>query len=193
MECPSCGANVKDGSKFCEFCGSSITADMKRDQEYVNKAGCPKCGSSNIKFDREKQGEIRGKEGITVVRSTVGFCKDCGYTWHTDGSSTWHTDSSSAQHTTDSSNQSKKKKTWTWLWVLGWLCIPPVPLTILLLRKKDMKPSLRHRIIAVVWIAYLLLGLVANLSDSESSTTENTPDTVAVESNVDTTHTSDKQ
>ena len=61
MKCPNCGADIKDGSKFCEFCGSSITADMKREQEYVNKAGCPNCGSSNITFNREKPGEPAGK------------------------------------------------------------------------------------------------------------------------------------
>lgn len=152
MKCPNCGADIKDGSKFCEFCGSSITANMKRDQEYVNKAGCPKCGSSNIKFDREKQGEIRGKKGTAVVRSTVGFCKDCGYTWHTAGSS----------------NQPKKKK--TWLWVLGWICIFPLPLTILLLRKKDMKPALKYGIIAVAWIIYLIIGLGGNSSDTKTTT-----------------------
>ena len=176
MKCPNCGANIKDGSKFCEFCGSSITANMKRDQEYVNKAGCPKCGSSNIKFDREKQREIREKKGTAVVRSTVGFCRDCGYTWHTAGSS----------------NQPKKKK--TWLWVLGWVCIFPLPLTILLLRKKDMKPAFKYGIIAVAWIIYLLIGLGGNSSDSSSSTTKDTPvvdNTIAVESNVDTTATTE--
>ena len=176
MKCPNCGADIKDGSKFCEFCGSSITANMKRDQEYVNKAGCPKCGSSNIKFDREKQREIREKKGTAVVRSTVGFCRDCGYTWHTAGSS----------------NQPKKKK--TWLWVLGWICIFPLPLTILLLRKKDMKPAFKYGIIAVAWIIYLLIGLGGNSSDSSSSTTKDAPvvdNTIAVESNVDTTATTE--
>lgn len=176
MKCPNCGANIKDGSKFCEFCGSSITANMKRDQEYVNKAGCPKCGSSNIKFDREKQREIREKKGTAVVRSTVGFCRDCGYTWHTTGSS----------------NQPKKKK--TWLWVLGWICIFPLPLTILLLRKKDMKPAFKYGIIAVAWIIYLLIGLGGNSSDSSSSTTKDASmvdNTIAVESNIDTTATTE--
>ena len=176
MKCPNCGADIKDGSKFCEFCGSSITANMKRDQEYVNKTGCPKCGSSNIKFDREKQREIREKKGTAVVCSTVGFCRDCGYTWHTAGSS----------------NQPKKKK--TWLWVLSWICIFPLPLTILLLRKKNMKPALKYGIIAVAWIIYLLIGLGGNSSDSSSSTIKDAPvvdNTIAVESNVDTTATTE--
>ena len=52
-----------------------------------------------------------------------------------------------------------KKKRRTWLWVLGWICIFPLPLTILLLRKKDMKPALKFGIIAAAWIVYFLIGL----------------------------------
>ncbi len=62
MKCPNCGADIKNGYKICEFCDSSITADMKREQEYVNKVGCPKCGSSDIIFNRETQGEVKSKK-----------------------------------------------------------------------------------------------------------------------------------
>lgn len=48
MKCESCGAEIKDGAKFCESCGSQISYEMKRKQEQLNKAGCPKCGSSNL-------------------------------------------------------------------------------------------------------------------------------------------------
>ena len=51
----------------------------------------------------------------------------------------------------------QKEKSKTWLWVLGWICIFPLPLTILLLRKKDMKPVLKYGIIVVAWIVYLLI------------------------------------
>ena len=51
-----------------------------------------------------------------------------------------------------------KKKRRTWLWVLGWICIFPLPLTILLLRKKEMKPALKYGIIAAAWILYLIIG-----------------------------------
>lgn len=153
MKCPSCGADIKDGSKFCDFCGSQITVGMQREREQLNKAGCPSCGSTNVTFNREKQGEIKGKKGTAVVRSTVGVCKDCGYTWHTQ-----------------SSNQPVKKRK-TWLWVLGWICIFPLPLTILMLRKKDMKPAVKYGIIAVAWIVYLLIGLSGGSSDTTSTET----------------------
>ena len=57
----------------------------------------------------------------------------------------------------ESGLESKPKKKKTWLWVLGWICIFPLPLTILLLRKKDMKPALKYGIIAVAWIITGLL------------------------------------
>lgn len=140
MKCPNCGAEIGAGKKFCDNCGSQISYDMQREQEQLNKKGCPQCGSSNVTFNREKQGEVRGKKGTAVVRRTVGVCKDCGYTWYTAG-------------------QAPAKKSNTWLWVLGWIFIFPVPLTILMLRKKDMHPALKYGIIAVGWIVYLLIGL----------------------------------
>ena len=54
--------------------------------------------------------------------------------------------------------QPQPKKRRTWLWVLGWIFIFPVPLTILMLRKKDMKPVLKYGIIAAAWIVYLLIA-----------------------------------
>lgn len=52
--------------------------------------------------------------------------------------------------------QPKKRK--TWLWVLGWIFIYPVPLTIIMLKNKEMNKWLRIGIIAVAWIVYLILG-----------------------------------
>ena len=91
---------------------------MIKEQELLNMSGCPKCGSTNIQFRRENQGEVRGKNYKQVVHRTVGYCKDCGETWYS------------------SSESEMPKKRKTWLWVLGWICIFPVPLTILMLRKK---------------------------------------------------------
>lgn len=140
MKCPSCGAEIGK-SRYCEFCGTQITVDMLREQEQLNKQGCPQCGSTNITFMREKRGEVKGKKGTAVVRSTTGLCRDCGYTWFTD----------------EGNELPKKRK--TWLWVLGWIFIFPVPLTILMLRNKTLKPVIKYGIIAAAWIAYLIIGL----------------------------------
>ena len=46
----------------------------------------------------------------------------------------------------------------TWLWVLGWIFIFPLPLTVLLIRKEDMKPVVKYAIIAAVWVLYFQLA-----------------------------------
>ena len=43
---------------------------------YTNQATCPKCGSSDIRFDY----------GRMIDYDTTGICKDCGYTWVWQGS-----------------------------------------------------------------------------------------------------------
>ena len=150
MKCPSCGAEIGAGQKFCSACGSQISYEMQREQEQLNKKGCPQCGSSNVTFNREKQAEVRGKTGTHVLRRTVGLCKDCGYTWYTAGQA-------QAQ---SSSN--------IWLWVLGWIFIFPVPLTMLLVRQKKMPPALKYGIIAVAWIFYLLICIGANSKNNKT-------------------------
>ena len=149
MRCPNCGAEIGTSDK-CEYCGSTITSDMKKEQEILNKKGCPKCGSTNIKFTRENHGEVNGKKTKKIVHKTVGVCNDCGYTWYLDVA------------------EPKKRK--TWLWVLGWIFIFPVPLTILMLRKKDMKPAIKYGIIAAAWIIYLIIGFGRNSSNKKPST-----------------------
>ena len=41
MRCPNCGAEIGT-SNTCEYCGSTITSEMKKEQEILNKRGCPK-------------------------------------------------------------------------------------------------------------------------------------------------------
>lgn len=154
MKCPNCGAEVNN-TKFCEFCGSQITQDMQKEQEQINKQGCPKCGSSNITFKRENQGEVRDKSSKTVIHKTVGVCKDCGYTWFANGE-----------------NEPKKRK--TWLWVLGWIFIFPLPLTLILVKKKEMNNILKYAIIAVAWIVYLIIAFSG--SGGDSTKTKNASD-----------------
>ncbi len=163
MKCPNCGGEIEPGNLFCGSCGSQISLEMKKEQEQINKVGCPKCGSSNVTFNREKNGEFKGKKGTAIIRSTVGFCKDCGYTWQT-------------------TEQQKKRK--TWLWVLGWIFIFPLPLTIILLKKKNLKPAIKYGIIAAAWVLFLVFVFVyggsGDTSTSQQSTTQNTTVPISV-------------
>ncbi len=146
MKCQNCGAEISSGSKVCEYCGTQISYEERREQELINKQGCPKCGSSNVAFNREKQGELKGKKGTIAIRNTVGVCKDCGYTWKV-------------------TDEGKSKNSKLWLWIIGWICIFPVPLTILMLRKKDIKPVLKYGVIVIAWLFYLLIGFAGMFID----------------------------
>ena len=170
MKCPHCGAEITANSKFCESCGSQISYEMQREQEQLNKQGCPKCGSSNVQFKRENQGEIRGKKSKRVIYNTVGFCKDCGHTWYPETGS-----------------MAPKKNNMLW-WVLGWIFFYPAPLMVLIWRKKntwDIKVKIG--VTVAFWaliLGFYVVAIVSNKSDT--GTTENTVESVSIEQESDT-------
>ena len=158
MKCPNCGAEIGSNNKFCQACGSQISYSMRREQEQLNKSGCPECGSSNVKFSREKQGEYRGKKSNRVVYKTVGFCQDCGYTWYP---STYNT------RRAQSNNNMV-------LWVLGWLFFFPAPVMVLVWRKKntwDIKVKIA--VTVLFWLILIFLFLIPDSDDSSSKSKEN--------------------
>lgn len=160
MKCPNCGAEIGVNSKFCEACGSQITYEMRREQEQVNKQGCPKCGSSNVEFKRENQGEIRGKNAKQIIHRTVGFCKDCGHTWYTS----------------NMESDVPKKNNMLW-WVLGWIFFFPAPVMVLIWRKKNTwNIKVKIAVTVVFWILIFIIGSTNKSSDTSSSST--TSDTV---------------
>ena len=76
----------------------------------------------------------------------------------------------------------KKRK--TWLWVLGWIFIFPLPLTILMLRKKEMNPVLKYGVVAAAWLVYLLIAFAGGGSSSDEKATDKTE--VVVEQTTET-------
>ena len=67
-----------------------------------------------------------------------------------------------AQNTQPRATQTApKKKSNTWLWVLGWIFLFPLPLTILLLRNKTMKAGLKYTLIVLAWLLFFVIGLTA--------------------------------
>ena len=166
MKCPNCGADIDIKSKQCLYCNAFITSEMRKEKEMVLKEGCPKCGSSNIQFKRERQGEIKRKnnkkEKRKIVYKTVGLCNDCGYTWNA---------------TAKGVNYSSEKSSFDWkmlMWVLGWIYIFPVPLMLLLKRNNIWDQKLKKGIIIAAWAVYALFFggsfiLALNSSDNDSS------------------------
>lgn len=169
MKCPSCGAEIGT-SKTCDYCGATISAEMLKEQEQLNKRGCPKCGSTNIEFKRENQGEIRGKNTKRIVHATVGYCKDCGYTWYPNEAS-----------------GTPKKNNMIW-WVLGWIFFFPAPVMVLIWRKKntwDIK--IKIAVTVVFWILIFALGSRNNNATTDTQTT--TTDTQTTTAGTETTNT----
>lgn len=167
MKCKYCGGEIDEKGKTCPFCGSRISLEEQKELEQINKQGCPKCGSTNIEFSREKAGTVKNRKGNqTVLYRTNGLCKDCGHTW-----------------TTNSSKRSR-----TWLWVLGWIFIFPLPLTIILVRNKKIKPWLKFVIIGVAWLIYIIFALVYSSDDSGNSGTT-PPVTTNQQANTNATET----
>lgn len=158
MKCQNCGAEIRSGQKYCEYCGTQITADMQKKQEQLNKKGCPECGSTNVTFTREKEGELKDVDGTTILRSTVGVCKDCGYTWK-------------VEEKKESEPVVKKRK--TWLWILGWIFAFPIPLTILLLRPNNkLDKKIRYALVAILWIAVIVIGKTSKQEENASAKSE---------------------
>ena len=150
MKCPGCGAEIETG-KICSYCGTQISLEMQKEQEQINKKGCPACGSTNIQFSREKQGEVRNKNSKRVIHRTVGFCKDCGHTWYP-----------SAPGNVQKNNSMVP-------WILGWIFFFPAPVMVLIWRKKntwDLKVK-----IAVTVVFWVVLFLYSMLNPNKSSVT----------------------
>jgi len=154
MRCPHCGAETQNS--ICEYCGSEIKQEQNvvPEKRFVNKAGCPSCGSVNIKFTREKTGTVKTKKGSQSVVRTVGLCGDCGYTWYPNQSDAAPT----------------KKK--TWLWVLGWIFIFPVPLTILMVRNKKLNKWVKIGLIAIAWFFYFIIASAGSGQTNEQEITD---------------------
>ena len=160
MRCANCGAEIGN-SKFCTFCGTQISYNMRREQEQINKVGCPRCKSSNIEFQRETQGEISNYNSRYIINKTVGFCKDCGLTWYTDNGNTqlpiWANNNYNPMYPQQIVTSPPPKDNTNW-WVLGWIFFFPAPVMVLIWRKKNTWDKKTKWIVtALFWITLVAL------------------------------------
>ena len=151
--CKFCGSENQDSATVCSSCGGN---------EFKHKCGncgtlfeegnfCPKCG---VKAGaKAKRCPNCGAEYFSAA------CPDCGYTNKVGNTTVVYTDTST--------QPVKKRK--TWLWVLGWILIFPVPLTILMIRNQKLNKWVKIGIIAVAWILYLIIAFAGGSGDSKGS------------------------
>lgn len=135
-------------------------------------------GGSRINISKSGIGYSVGTKGARVTKKAGGGTRTTisapgtGISYVQESGNTKKASSGSSGGGRSSSNSNGPKKRKTWLWVLGWLFIFPVPLTILMLRKKDMEPKRKYGIIAAGWIVYLLIGLIGGAGSSGEGTSK---------------------
>lgn len=144
--CPGCGARLEvDMDRkmaFCSYCGAALPVDDEIQK--IQLDGAEKAG-----YEFEK-----GRQRAQAAQASFQPQQACY-----QPASQPQVPPQPQQASYQPTPQETPKKRKTWLWVLGWICIFPVPLTIIMLSKKDMNKKARYGIIAAGWILYLLLGL----------------------------------
>lgn len=161
--CAYCGTENPDNSVLCTNCGA---------HEFQNK--CNNCGTVF------SEGEYCPKCGVKAGQKPR-VCPNCGREYYSNACPTCgyirgereSINRSAPRPTVNYSEQPAKpiKKRKTWLWILGWIFIFPLPLTILLLRNKKINKVIKIVIIIVAWLFYLLIALSGNSNGSNSNAT----------------------
>ena len=131
--CPGCGAqlNVDAGLKqaTCPYCGNSFPIDDE--VQYVKLDDAEQAGYD---FERGRQ-----KAQAEYASAQAEYASE-----------------RQLQQVYAQTEPPRKRR--TWLWVLGWIFIFPVPLTMLMLRNDKLDKWVRYGIITAAWIVYLLIA-----------------------------------
>lgn len=152
LTCPGCGARLEvDMDRkmaFCSYCGAALP--VGDEIQKVQLDGAEKAG-----YEFEKGRQRAQAEAAQASSQPQQAC------YQPASQSTFQPQvpPQPQQASCQPVPQEPPKKRKTWLWVLGWICIFPVPLTIIMLNKEDMSKKARYGIIAAGWILYLLIGL----------------------------------
>lgn len=151
LTCPNCGARLQiDPDRkqvYCEHCGTKLLVD-----DNVHHIQYDNAEEAGYKFEKGRQ--------RAMAESRMSGSQAMPY-------------QQPQQFRYAQQNPPKKRR--TWLWVLGWIFIFPIPLTILMLRKKDMKPAIKYGIIAAAWIIYLAIGASGNSDNTSAANKETAP------------------
>ena len=151
---------MKIVSMVCPNCGASLQVDA--DQKNLT---CSYCGNGLYVDDEVKHVQYDNAE-------------ETGYQFE-KGRQRAQAEATRVQQQTFNMNFGKPpKKRKTWLWVLGWIFIFPVPLTILMLRNQKLSKPVKIGIIVAAWIVYLIIGPAGGGSgDNKDSSNANTETT----------------
>ena len=139
INCPGCGAlmlvdpDAKQAT--CQFCDAVVPIDDE---------------AMRFQFDNAAQAGYEFEKGRQRARAE--------YEQQQQAWAGGETASQAACPTTEPMEPAElEKKRKTWLWVLGWIFIFPVPLTILMLNHEEWDKKLRYAAIVAGWLVYLAI------------------------------------
>ena len=154
--------------KICEFC---------RTENHNDVVKCSSCGGNTFRYKCDNCG-TEFFEGVhcphcgVKVGQKARICPKCNTQYYSNACPTCgyipgkETAGSPVPAYTPMQPVPPKRK--TWLWVLGWIFIFPLPLTLILIKKPNMDKKVKYGIIAAAWIVYLAIGLSGGATNSKA-------------------------
>ena len=128
----------------CPGCGATLNVDIEQKQAtcpYCNKVFPVDDGVQHFKMDGAAQAGYEFEKGRLQAQAEFAARQQ-----------------PQTVYVNVQAQPPKKRK--TWLWVLGWIFIFPVPLTILMLKNETMDKKIRYAIIVIAWLAYFSLAFI---------------------------------
>ena len=138
----------------CPKCGANLRTDADRKQVF-----CEYCGAQ-ILIDDE------------VQHLQIDNAESAGYAFEKGRQRAQNEAQAQRYYTSQPQPAPKKKSKIVW-WVLGWIFIFPIPLTIIIARNKKLKTGVKAGIIIAAWVVYLLIGIgsgAANRAKEQADT-----------------------
>ena len=147
--CKYCGTENQDAAAFCSACGANEFKHKCNNCGTVFDDGnfCPKCG-----VKAGTKAKICPRCGTQYYSAA---CPDCGYT---------HGSAQTFYVSEPAKPVPRRRK--TFFWVLGWIFIFPIPLTILMVKNQKLNKWVKIGIIAAAWIVYFLIAFSEVLNGS---------------------------
>ena len=138
---------------------------------------CPKCGADlHIDADRKSAfceycgGQVLIDDEVQHLQ--IDNAESAGYAFEKGRQRAQQEARAHSYYSAQPQPAPKKNKKIVW-WVLGWIFIFPVPLTIIIARNQKLKTGAKIGLIAAAWVVYLLIGIgsgAANKSKEQGAT-----------------------
>ena len=129
---------------------------------------CPKCGA-NLRIDADRKQAFCEYCGTQILiddevqHLQIDNAESAGYAFE-KGRQRAQNEAQTQRYYTTQTQPAPRKKKIIW-WVLGWIFIFPIPLTMIIARNKKLKTVVKVGIIIAAWVVYLLIGIIAGVAD----------------------------